>query len=85
MLLIPSLGIPAALSLMWMYRMQSKGADDADRHAWDVERKRGLQGGHDKDGDGKIDAEEKKKESAEWLNALLKGVWPIINPDMWVE
>jgi len=81
-LLIPSLGIPAALSLLWMYRMQSKSEDDADRRVWDVERKRGLQAGQDKDGDGKIEVEEKIKESAEWLNALLAGVWPIINPDM---
>ncbi|KAG8802943.1 hypothetical protein FRC17_006309 [Serendipita sp. 399] len=81
-LLIPSLGIPAALSFLWMYRMQSKGEDDAERHAWAVERRRGLQAGYDKDKDGKIAAEEKIKESTEWLNALLKGVWPIINPDM---
>ncbi|KAG8829696.1 hypothetical protein FRC20_008608, partial [Serendipita sp. 405] len=65
--------------------MQSKGEDDADRHAWAVERRRGLQAGPDKDGDGKIEAEEKIKESAEWLNALLKGVWPIINPDMFTS
>jgi hypothetical protein len=80
--LIPSLGIPAALSFLWMYRMQSKSEDDADRRLWDAERRRGLQAGLDKDGDGKIEVEEKIKESAEWLNALLAGVWPIINPDM---
>lgn len=84
-LLIPSLGIPAALSFMWMYRMQSKSQDDADRRAWDVERRRGLAAGLDKDKDGKIDVDEKIKESAEWLNALLAGVWPIINPDMFTS
>ncbi|CAG8636125.1 6307_t:CDS:2, partial [Acaulospora colombiana] len=73
LLLIPSLGIPAALSLLWMYRMQSKGEDDADRRAWEVERRRGLQAGYDKDKDGKIEADEKIKESAEWLNSLLGG------------
>lgn len=65
-----------------MYRMQSKSEDDMDRRAWNVERKRGLRAGYDVDRDGKIEVEEKIKESAEWLNALLKGVWPIINPDM---
>ncbi|PVF96053.1 hypothetical protein CPB86DRAFT_737459 [Serendipita vermifera] len=85
LLLIPSLGIPAALSMLWMYRMRSKGEDDADRRAWDVERRRGLQAGYDKDKDGKIEAEEKIKESAEWLNSLLGGVWPIINTDMFIS
>ncbi|KIM32455.1 hypothetical protein M408DRAFT_219185 [Serendipita vermifera MAFF 305830] len=84
-LLIPSLGIPAALSFLWVYRMQSKSEDDADRRVWDVERKRGLQAGYDKDGDGRIEAKEKIKESTEWLNALLGGVWPIINPDMFTS
>ena len=85
LLLIPSLGIPAALTLLWKYRMKSKGQDDADRRAWDVERRRGLMAGYDIGGDGIIEAEEKMKESAEWLNSMFRGLWPIINPDMRVS
>jgi hypothetical protein len=82
LLLIPSLGIPAAFTFLWKYRMQSKGQEDADRRVWDVERMRGLMAGYDSDGDGTIEADEKMKESAEWLNSMFRGLWPIINPDM---
>lgn len=82
LLLLPSLGIPAAFTFLWKYRMKSKARDDADRRVWDVERRRGLMAGYDISGDGYIDADERIKESAEWLNTLLRGLWPIINPDM---
>ena len=38
--------------------------------------------GSDEDGDGQVNAEERTKESAEWANAILRGVWPIMNPDL---
>ena len=45
---------------------------------------RGLKAGSDVDGDGKISDEERIKESAEWANAVLRGVWPVMNPELWV-
>ncbi|THH11592.1 hypothetical protein EW145_g532 [Phellinidium pouzarii] len=42
----------------------------------------GFTAGEDLDGNGTVDTDERIKESAEWLNSVLKGVWPIINPDM---
>ena len=36
----------------------------------------------DHDGDGMIGTGERIKESAEWMNAFLRGVWPLINPDL---
>jgi Ca2+-dependent lipid-binding protein len=41
-----------------------------------------MTGGKDTDGDGKIEARERTKESAEWVNALVSSVWAIINPDL---
>ena len=34
--------------------------------------------------DGEVGEEERTKESAEWANAFLRGVWPIMNPDLYV-
>ena len=58
--------------------------DIFDDRAWHSERARGLRAGSDVDGDGKVTGEERTKESAEWSNALLRGVWPIMNPDLCV-
>lgn len=43
---------------------------------------RGLQAGSDLNGDGKVEGDERTKEGAEWANAVLRGVWPIVNPDL---
>ena len=43
---------------------------------------RGLRAGSDVDGDGKITDEERTRESAEWANALIRGLWPAINTDL---
>jgi hypothetical protein len=53
-----------------------------ERTAWDAERARGRLAGHDKDGDGDVDPSERTRESAEWANALIAGVWPILNTDL---
>ena len=41
--------------------------------------------GSDEDSDGKVEANERVRESVEWLNALLRGVWPIINTNLFVN
>lgn len=48
--------------------------DLADR-LWNAERERGVQAGDDLDGNGIISADERVKESVEWLNALLRRIW----------
>ncbi|KAF7799495.1 hypothetical protein EIP86_010730 [Pleurotus ostreatoroseus] len=55
---------------------------DFDDRVWDSERIRGLRAGSDLDGDGVVGPDERVRESAEWANAILRGVWPILNPDM---
>ena len=43
---------------------------------------RGLMAGSDVDHDGNVTDEERTKESAEWANAVVRGLWPIINTDL---
>lgn len=81
-LLFASLVVPFMLSAYSWIRLQNHSIENADRHAWQVERERGLLAGYDEDQSGKVESDEKIKESAEWLNALLRGIWPIINPTM---
>ncbi|KDQ51904.1 hypothetical protein JAAARDRAFT_139718 [Jaapia argillacea MUCL 33604] len=77
-----SLLLPTALAYVLVFRLRNLADEDFDNRLWNAERERGWRGGDDLDGDGKVDGEERIQESAEWVNALLKGVWPIINPDM---
>ncbi|KAI0057306.1 hypothetical protein BV25DRAFT_1973301 [Artomyces pyxidatus] len=74
-LLPPLLATPTLLN-----RVRNTAMQDADARAWHSERIRGLRAGADHDDDGKIETEERFRESAEWANSLLSGVWPILNP-----
>jgi hypothetical protein len=69
-----------AYTLLFALKRESK-EDFADR-AWGAERARGLAAGEDEDGDGKVSGKERIKESAEWVNSVLRGLWSIINPDL---
>ena len=75
-----SLVPPTLLSYSLLFALERKSAEDFQDHMWDSERVRGLAAGEDQDGDGITSAEERVKESAEWLNAVLRGIWPIMNP-----
>ena len=75
---------PTFLAYMMHFRVKSLSHNDFEDRIWHSERVRGLRAGDDLDGDGRIAAEERTKESAEWLNSVLRGVWPIVNPDMYV-
>ena len=79
-----SLTPPSLLAYTLLFAIEKQSAEDFEDHVWDAERMRGTAAGQDQDGDGKISVDERIKESAEWLNAVLTGVWPIINPDLWV-
>ena len=80
--LILSLTPPSLLAYTLLFAIERQSEEDFEDHVWDAERARGVAAGQDHDGDGEVGVDERIKESAEWLNAVLTGVWPIINPDM---
>ena len=75
---------PSIFAYVLLFRLRNLARNDLDDRMWHSERMRGLKAGSDIDGDGKISDEERIKESAEWANAVLRGVWPVMNPELWV-
>lgn len=73
---------PSFVSVFLLHRLQKHAHEHEDQQIWSMERQRGLQAGIDLNDDGKVDITERVRESAEWFNTLLRGVWPIINPDL---
>ena len=73
---------PAFLSYALLFRVNKVSEADFEQRIWHAERMRGLAAGSDVDGDGKVTDEERTRESAEWANAVVRGLWPIINTDM---
>lgn len=73
---------PAFLSYSLFFRMNKASEADFEQRMWHAERMRGLAAGSDVDGDGKVTDEERTRESAEWANALVRGLWPIVNTDL---
>ncbi|EPQ51591.1 hypothetical protein GLOTRDRAFT_117939 [Gloeophyllum trabeum ATCC 11539] len=80
--LVLSLVPPTLYTYGCMYKLRNDADSDFDDRLWHAERERGWRGGQDRDNDGTVEGEERFKESAEWVNDLVKGVWPIINPDL---
>ena len=61
----------------------SKAADTGfEQRIWHAERMRGLAAGSEVDHGGNVTDEERIKESAERANALVRGLWPTINSDL---
>lgn len=79
-----ALVIPTVLTYVFNFRIHRVSKVDFDDRAWHSERMRGLKAGSDVDGNGKVSEDERTKESAEWVNAMMRGVWPIMNPDLCV-
>jgi len=77
-----TLAVPSVVTYCLLYRFRRIAQRDFENRAWNSERIRGLTAGSDLDGDGKVNTEERTKESAEWANEFLRGLWPIINPQM---
>ncbi|PCH37535.1 hypothetical protein WOLCODRAFT_128544, partial [Wolfiporia cocos MD-104 SS10] len=73
--------LPTFLAYTLHFRMRNISIGDFDDRAWHAERIRGLCAGSDFDGEGQVEGAERTRESTEWLNTILRGVWPIINPD----
>ncbi|KAI0634023.1 hypothetical protein C8Q77DRAFT_721518 [Trametes polyzona] len=73
---------PAFLSYCLFFRMNKAAEADFEQRVWHAERMRGLAAGSDVDGDGKVTDEERTRESAEWANAVIRGLWPILNTDL---
>lgn len=76
---------PTFYASVLFVRAQNISRKDFEDHAWHSERVRGLRAGSDLDGDGNISTEERVNESAEWANEMLRGIWPIMNPDLHVS
>ncbi|KAI0753253.1 hypothetical protein C8Q80DRAFT_1229046 [Daedaleopsis nitida] len=75
--------LPATLfGYTMFFRMNKDAETEFERRVWHAERMRGLRAGSDVDGDGKVTDKERTRESAEWANALIRGLWPIINTDL---
>ena len=66
-------------SLFWVNRATET---DFEQRVWHAERMRGLAAGSDVNHDGNVSGEERIKESAEWANALVRGLWPTVNSDL---
>ncbi|KAI0703039.1 hypothetical protein BC835DRAFT_1079650 [Cytidiella melzeri] len=77
-----ALVIPTLVAYTMNFRVHRASQVDFDDRVWHSERMRGLRAGSDVDGDGQVTTEERTNESAEWANALLRGIWPIMNPDL---
>ena len=77
-----TLAIPSLVGYCLIFRARRIAQQDFEDRVVHSERLRGLKAGSDKDGDGTVETEERIKESAEWVNEFLRGVWPIINPEM---
>ncbi|KAG8739888.1 hypothetical protein FRC10_005022 [Ceratobasidium sp. 414] len=82
-----SLVPPSLLSYLLMFRLHADSTNDFEAHVWDSERRRGVasvsapeHSGDSEDGDTKV-----LEESAEWANAVLKGLWPRIDPDLFIS
>ncbi|CAE7233874.1 unnamed protein product [Rhizoctonia solani] len=80
-----SLLIPSLVSYALIYRLHAEASNDFEAHIWDSERKRGAMAVMSlKDSEH---SQDKKAihESVEWGNGLLKGLWPRIDPDLFVS
>ncbi|KIJ54345.1 hypothetical protein M422DRAFT_73809 [Sphaerobolus stellatus SS14] len=77
-----ALAVPSAIAYCLIFRLRRIAQQDFEDRVVHSERLRGLRAGSDQDGDGTVETEERMKESAEWVNEFLRGVWPIINPQM---
>ncbi|KAA1474408.1 hypothetical protein DENSPDRAFT_905439 [Dentipellis sp. KUC8613] len=78
--------IPAGLTTAFLLnRLRDTALSSASARAWHSERIRGERAGSDVDGDGKIGADERLRESAEWANALVASIWPIMDPALFAS
>ncbi|EED79792.1 predicted protein [Postia placenta Mad-698-R] len=73
---------PSLLAYTLLFRMRNISRSDFEDRAWHAERLRGLGARVDREGDNQIEDGDRPRESVEWLNTVLRGVWPIINTDM---
>ncbi|KAH9937796.1 uncharacterized protein BXZ73DRAFT_89230 [Epithele typhae] len=78
--------LPGALfAYAVLFRADRVATREWAQRVWHAERLRGLRAGDDLDGDGTVEDEERTRESAEWANAFLRGLWPVINTDMFTS
>ncbi|KAI1792363.1 hypothetical protein LXA43DRAFT_972528 [Ganoderma leucocontextum] len=73
---------PVFISYCLLFSMNRAAETDFEQRIWHAERMRGLGAASDVDRNGNVTDEERTKESAEWVNALVRGLWPTINSDL---
>lgn len=73
---------PTVLAYIIVFRLRKIIREDLEDRVWHSERMRGLRAGSDVDGDGRVSDEERIRESAEWANAVMRGLWPVLNPEL---
>ncbi|KAI0683010.1 hypothetical protein BC835DRAFT_1473614 [Cytidiella melzeri] len=67
--------IPTLVAYTMNFRMHRASQVNFDDRVWHSEHMRGLRAGSDVDVDGQVTTEKRTNESAEWANALLRGIW----------
>lgn len=80
-----ALAIPTFVAYAMDFRIHRMSEADLEDRSWHSERMRGLTAGSDVDGDGNPSDGERTKEGAEWVNAILRAMWPTINPELYVS
>ncbi|KAJ1302770.1 hypothetical protein OPQ81_003079 [Rhizoctonia solani] len=80
-----SLLMPSFISYALIYRLHAEASKDFEAHIWDSERKRGTMGVMSQNDSEHSQGEKAIHESVEWANGFLRGLWPHINPDLFVS
>ncbi|KAI0037069.1 hypothetical protein K488DRAFT_39722 [Vararia minispora EC-137] len=80
-ILYPALVLPPLIvTPTLLNKVRNTAVNDADARVWYSERIRGIRAGYSADQDGDVKTEDRMR--AEWVNALVAGVWPILNPSL---
>ncbi|KAL5640344.1 hypothetical protein ACGC1H_007571 [Rhizoctonia solani] len=80
-----SLIMPSLISYTLIYRLHAEASNDFEAHVWDSERKRGAMGVMSLEDSEHSQDEKAIHESVEWGNGFLKGLWPRIDPDLFIS
>ncbi|OCH83704.1 hypothetical protein OBBRIDRAFT_829808 [Obba rivulosa] len=74
--------LPSIFAYCMLFRLRNVSDDDFERQVWHAEQMGVLRVGSEVDGAGQVSDEERTRESTEWANATMRGVWPILNLDL---
>ncbi|CAE6476050.1 unnamed protein product [Rhizoctonia solani] len=80
-----SLLMPSLVSYTLIYRLHAEASNDFEAHIWDSERRRGAMSVMSPQDSEHSQDKKDIHESVEWGNGLLKGLWPRIDPDLFIS